>query len=80
MATNTAPQWLKNTDVFNHSTVYLLCVIASFIDVYNTMQVCEHVSVNLVISSLVPRPKNGLVHTVLRMRVIPRKTWESVHV
>ena len=33
-----------------------------------------------MVTSLVPRPKDGLVHTVLRMRIIPRKTWESVHV
>ena len=30
MAMNTAPQWLKNTGVFDHSTLYLLdlCVVA----------------------------------------------------
>ena len=47
MATNTAPQWLKNTGVFDHSTLYLLCVIASCIlihykSVSNTMQVYKH--------------------------------------
>ena len=31
MATNTAPQWLKNTGVFDHSPLYLLCVITSCI-------------------------------------------------
>ena len=25
-------------------------------------------------------PRSQVVYTVLRMRVIPRKTWESVHV
>ena len=53
MATNTAPQWLKNTGVFNHSTLYLLCVIASCmlhtINVCNAMLVYKHVSVNLLI-------------------------------
>jgi len=31
MAMNTPPQWLKNTGVFDRSTLYLLCVIASCI-------------------------------------------------
>ena len=46
-------QWLKNTGVLDHSTLYLLCVIASCIlytiNLSHTMQVYEHVSVNLVI-------------------------------
>ena len=47
MATNTAPQWLKNTGIFDHSTLYLLCFIASCI--LYTINLSKHVSVNLVI-------------------------------
>ena len=53
MATNTAPQWLKNTGVLDHSTLYLLdlCVVASRILYTINLSVTrnKHVSVNLVI-------------------------------
>ena len=42
MATNTAPQWLKNAGVFDHSTSYLLCVIASCILYTINLSVTRH--------------------------------------
>ena len=64
MATNTAPQWLKNTGVFDHSTLvltmcYCFVYITHYKSVCNTMQVYKHVSVNLVIP----------IHTACAVRI-----------